>query len=114
MATDEYIKSALKPLFGEAVEHGTYTGKSPAYATFNYISEDGINFADDAPEEDQVDLQVHLFSSKSDTSSLRKETKRLLFQNGFTYPKLVMDQYEDKTRLQHVTYECSLVTEVEL
>lgn len=71
---------------GLPVAQDVYTGTAATYITFNSWTVP-IWHQDDAPEYEQVYLQVHLFApGTTNVTALKKQIKDLLFAAGYAYP----------------------------
>ncbi len=112
MNINSIIVDTLKPIVPN-VYPLSYEGESREYITFNRSNDVGINFADDEPEDNQIDVMIHLFTPNN-TKPYEKKIRKALFKAGFTYPEITMEQYEDSKRLNHITFECSYVETIEL
>lgn len=110
MSVKELVITTLKPLVSE-VYPVHYGGDSKTYIVFNSEDENGINYADDEPEDEEINLQIHLYTH-DDYTDLAKQIKKALFGAGFSYPKIEMEQFENDTELNHVTFSCSYVTDI--
>ena len=94
----------LKTL-GYPVAYITYVGTSDKYFVFNYITEEGLLFADDQPLYDNYPMQIHFFSPSSfNHLALKQQVKELLVENGFAYPR-IRTIYENDTKYNHLVYE---------
>jgi hypothetical protein len=108
MNVNSTIMNALLPL-GYPVCQGHYTGVEDTYIVFNYADDRGMTFADDAPEDDVVSIQVHLFClGKFDYRKLKKLIRVKLFNAGFSYPSIPLDTYESNTDKNHIVFECEI------
>lgn len=102
------IKSILDT-FGYPAEFQDYDGAADTYFVFNYADDRGANYADDAPQEIQYSIQIHLFCPKSfNFLSLKTQVREALFAAGFSYPT-VQSNYESDTKINHVVWECEYV-----
>lgn len=102
MSVDAQIKSALEA-FGDPIENAIFHGKEERYYVFNY-STVGADYADDGPGHERYLIQVHLFAPLRENITQRiKQTKRALFDAGFTWPELVNASDEEG---RHIVFEC--------
>lgn len=101
------ITTLSKFISRDNIKYLTYNGTADTYAVFNYADSRGINFADDAPDDIESSVQVHIFT-KSDYKKLRDPVREALFNAGFSYPA-VTEMYEKETKLYHIVYECEFV-----
>lgn len=106
-AQDIYIPAKGKP-------------KPSRYVVYNIVGEKGINFADDAPQDEEVTFQIHMYLPHVDNYiKYKKSLRSLLFQAGFTYPQAVLNITEDITsedgiRYRHICLETDIQTESEV
>jgi hypothetical protein len=113
MTINEKVVSALSGL-GYEIEFGIYKGSNDKYITFNFIDDRAELFADDAPIENTVDLQIHFFAPKNYNHMNDKKTIRnSLYNAGFSYPT-IQTFYENDTELFHLVFECSIDENAEL
>ena len=104
MTLNKRIIDTLSPV-GYPVDFAKYEGTSDKYIVFNFIDETGDDYADDAPQAETVYIQVHFFAPKTfNHNTAKKNIKNLLFNAGFTYPR-VQTLYEDDTKLFHLIFE---------
>lgn len=109
MSVDSKIKSALST-FGDPVENTEYKGEAARYYVFNYSST-GADFADDEPGHEKYFVQVHLFAPLCENLTKRiKQTKRALFDAGFTWPEMVNASDGD---WRHLVFECEIAEGVD-
>ena len=113
MSIEARVKAALEG-FGDPVEKSMFSAKTselPArYYTFVCKSFGG-DFGDDSPGHERWLVTVHFFAPLGQNWNKRvKETKRILFQAGFTWPRFTdaTDQYG-----QHFVFECEMAEGVE-
>ena len=104
MTLNKRIITTLSSL-GYPVDFGKHEGDSDKYIVFNIVDERGDHFADDAPQAETGYIQVHFFAHKDfNHNTVKKNIKNLLFNAGFTYPR-VQTLYEDDTKLFHLIFE---------
>lgn len=104
MSVESRIRKALL-ILGDPVQHGFYQPESDCkkYYTFQ-VNTLPISFGDDGPVYEKYLIQVHFFCPLNFNSiNQSKETKRVLFEAGFTYPETVNATDEDG---QHIVFEC--------
>lgn len=80
------------------------TNNEDTYVVYNIASEMPDNFGDDAPSDVIVDLQAHLYLPASvNFFDLKLKLTRALFEQGFTYPSIALNEVEDNVR--HIVFE---------
>lgn len=114
VSVESKIVSALTP-FGDPVEKSLLYAAAqdlpPQYYTFS-CSSFGADFGDDAPGCERWLVNVHFFAPLYGNISQRvKQTKKALFQAGFTWPRTV-DAGDQEG--QHIVFECEIAEEVDL
>ncbi len=114
MNVEEKIVAALAP-FGDPVEksllYAAANDLPPQYYTFS-CSSSGADFGDDEPGCERWLVNVHFFAPLRGNISRRvKQTKKALFQAGFTWPSTV-DAGDQEG--QHIVFVCEIAEEVEL
>lgn len=112
VSVESKIVAALAP-FGDPVEKSLlYAAASelpPQYYTFS-CSSFGADFGDDEPGCERWLVNVHFFAPLHGNIVRRvKETKKALFQAGFTWPSATEAGDQDG---QHVVFECEIAEEV--
>lgn len=116
MNENKLVIDTLSPL-GYPVAFIKYkpaTGETPSdkYFTFNFADDRGINFADNAPQNEIVSMQIHFFAPlKFNHTVLKKEIRKKLFDAGFTYPAITTLTEEDN-EIVHLVFECEIESEV--
>lgn len=101
------IRAALLP-FGDPVEHGIYTGKATRYYTFVYTTLPQ-DFGDDEPGYERYLVTIHFSCPlKYDSVERVRQTKRALFDAGFTWPE-VTDLSDENGQLYAI--ECEIEAE---
>ena len=113
MSVNELIINTLKGIINDVVPN-KYNGSATKYITFNYVDSSGTNFADDVPHNEIVSLQIHLFIKNENPRPYVKKSRKALFNNGFTYPSIAMEQIETDTGYYHTTLECEIDTDTDL
>lgn len=74
------------------------------YVVYNTVNESPVNFGDDTPENVVVDLQVHLYlPAHQNFFDLKNKLCKALFEQGFTYPSIPLNQVEKDVR--HIVFE---------
>jgi len=102
MSINSIIKTTLAPVTSE-IEPDVYSGTADEYITFNYFTT-GYNFADNAPQHERYNVQVHYFCPLTKNSlAIRKQIKQFLFAAGFTWPSVTDATDGDG---QHWVFEC--------
>ena len=110
MTVDARIKAALD-VFKDPVENAVYQGKAERYYTFNYATL-GTDHADDAPQHERYLVQVHFFAPLNFNHTKRvRDTKRALFDAGFTFPDTTSASDEDG---RHIVFECEIAEGVDM
>lgn len=109
MSINATIIAALAPL-SCPVSAGPYNGTATTYITFNYFSS-GDDFADNEPQHERLNVQVHYFCSLATNSvSVRDSIKQYLFAADFTWPTVTDATDSDG---QHWVFECEYVMGVD-
>lgn len=113
VSVESKIVAALAP-FGDPVEKSLLYAAAqdlpPQYYTFS-CSSSGADFGDDEPGCERWMVSVHFFAPLHGNISRRvKQTKRALFQAGFTWPRTVDAGDQDG---QHIVFECEIAEEVD-
>lgn len=76
------------------------------YVVYNIVGETPDNFGDDAPENVVVDLQVHLYLPANENFfDLKNKLCKALFQQGFTYPSIPLNEVEENGTVRHIVFE---------
>ena len=105
MNVNQLITTTLSPL-GLPIEQDIYSGNETKWITYSYADERATLHADDAPQIDTAEIQIHLFvPSKFNYFQLKKQIRSLLFGAGFSYATIVT-LLEDNIR--HLVFECSV------
>lgn len=66
------------------------------YIVYNLAGESGTNYADNVPQEELVQLQVHIFLPGTENPKhIKKAVKELLLRGGFSYPEVALDTLEE-------------------
>ena len=81
------------------------TSGEKTYVVYNIVGETPDNFGDDAPENVVVDLQAHLYlPANQNFFELKNKLCKALFQQGFTYPSIPLNEVEDG-KVRHIVFE---------
>ncbi len=103
--------SAVLPTWNSVKEDAGDGVVEECYYVFNY-STYGTGYADDDPTGDVYIVQVHLFAPiGQNISSLKKQTKLLLHEAGFTWPEIT-NATDEKGR--HIVFECQYAEGLDL
>lgn len=82
------------------------TNGEDTYVVYNIVSESPTNFGDDAPEACIIDLQVHLYMpANQNFFDLKNRLCKSLFEQGFTYPSIPLNEVEDNQKVRHIVFE---------
>lgn len=82
------------------------TQNENTYVVYNIVVETPVNFGDDAPESTIVDLQVHLYlPAHQNFFDLKNKLCKALFQQGFTYPSIPLNEVEENGTVRHIVFE---------
>ncbi len=101
---NKIVMDLLKTL-GYPVAYITYSGTDDKYFVFNYVTEEGLLFADDKAIYDTYPMQIHFFCPLSfNHLTIKKQVKDLLINNGFLYPT-IRTFYEKETKYNHLVFE---------
>lgn len=113
MTIHQKIKNALKG-FGIPVTEDFFGGDNEEYLTFNLVADKAVTHADDAPVHDVANVQIHWFLPVGKNYLARKkEIRKNLHDNGFTYPEVaVLVEPDNKTR--HIVFVCDVENDDEL
>lgn len=113
MTVNKRIIDALNPL-GIPVTADFFGDGGEEYITFNYVTDKGALYADDEPEADVAEMQVHYFlPATKNYLENKKKIRKALLEAGFTWPDVtVLMEPDQKTR--HLTFECEIENEEEL
>lgn len=113
MSINKLIKDTLEPL-GLPVRQDVYDGNEDKWITYNYADDRGIEFVDDEPVTDEIEIQIHLFVPfEFNYLSMKRNIRRALIGAGFSYPTVHVF-YEDDTDIRHIVFECSIINESEV
>ena len=84
------------------------------YITFNYVTDQGILYADNEAVADVAKMQIHYFlPATKNYLENKKKIRKALQEAGFTWPDVtVLMEPDQKTR--HLTFECEIENEEEL
>lgn len=81
------------------------TSGEETYVVYNITSETPVNFGDDAPENAIVDLQLHLYlPAHQNFFEIKNKLAKSLFEQGFTYPSIPLNEVEDG-KIRHIVFE---------
>lgn len=106
------LRKALKTVTTE-IAQDTYAGSADTYITYNVASQEPDNFVDDAPKDETVYLQVHLYLPiGTNYLVLEKNIKTALFKSGFSYPSVSLNTTESDTEKRHICLETDIESEV--
>ena len=93
----------------DEVAKDVYEGKSDTYIVYNVAAEDPTGYHDDAPSDNIIYLQIHLYMPKDDDYTLlQKELKTAVFNGGFSYPRVALNTVEKDTDKRHICYETNI------
>lgn len=81
------------------------TNGEDTYVVYNIVSESPTNFGDDVPENAIVDLQLHLYlPAHQNFFEIKNKLAKSLFEQGFTYPSIPLNEVEDG-KIRHIVFE---------
>lgn len=104
MTSFQKIKQACKSLKLPAYPDFNTNGES-TYVVYNIVNESPSCFGDDTPEDVIVDLQVHLYMPANENFfEIKNKLCKSLFQQGFTYPSIPLNEVEDG-KIRHIVFE---------
>lgn len=104
MSSFQKILQACKSLKLPAYPDFSTQGEE-TYVVYNIVGETPDNFGDDAPENVVVDLQAHLYlPANQNFFDLKNKLCKALFQQGFTYPSIPLNEVEDG-KVRHIVFE---------
>lgn len=104
MTSFQKIREACKKVGIPAYPDFSTQGED-TYVVYNIMSETPDAFGDDAPSDVIVDLQAHLYLPASvNFFDLKLKLTRALFEQGFTYPSIALNEVEDG-EVRHIVFE---------
>ena len=93
----------------DEVARDVYEGTSDTYIVYNVAAEDPTGYQDDAPADNIIYFQIHLYMPKDDDYTLlQKELKTAVFNGGFSYPRVALNTVEKDTDKRHICYETNI------
>lgn len=93
----------------DEVARDVYEGTSDTYIVYNVAAEDPACYQDDAPTDNIIYFQIHLYMPKDDDYTLlQKELKTAVFNGGFSYPRVALNTVEKDTDKRHICYESNI------
>lgn len=105
MTVESRIVRALE-VFGDPVENAVHTSDEERYYVF-YVSRFGTLYADDEPNAEAVNVQIHLFAPLAENIvGYIKDTKKALRDAGFLWPKAIDASDQDG---RHIVFETEWV-----
>ena len=82
------------------------TQNEDTYVVYNFAAETPMNFGDDSPNSIIADLQVHLYlPANQNFFDLKMKLTKALFEQGFTYPSVVLNTVESNQTVRHIVFE---------
>lgn len=103
MTSYQKIKEACKSLKLPAYPDFNTAGEE-TYVVYNIVNESPSCFGDDTPGDVIVDLQAHLYlPAHQNFFDLKNKLCKSLFEQGFTYPSIPLNQVEKDVR--HIVFE---------
>lgn len=104
MTSYQKIREACKSLKLPSYPDFNTNGES-TYVVYNIVNESPSCFGDDTPEDVIVDLQAHLYlPAQQNFFDLKNKLCKALFQQGFTYPSIPLNEVEDG-KVRHIVFE---------
>lgn len=91
-----------------------YPGKKKKYIVFNLENSNGTGYADDTPQAEDISIQIHIYVKDESPVRYKKEVRKRLFEAGFTYPSIDMEDFEKDTGLHHIALSCEILTNTDL
>lgn len=105
MNSFQKIQKACKSLKLPAYPDFNTNGED-TYVVYNIVSETPYNFGDDVPADIITDLQAHLYlPANRNFFDLKLKLTRALFEQGFTYPSVVLNTTEENNTVRHIVFE---------
>ena len=105
MTSFQKIREACKALKLPAYPDFSTQGED-TYVVYNYMAETPANFGDDEPHSVIEDLQVHLYlPAEKNFFEIKNKLCRSLFEQGFTYPSIPLNEVEDNQKVRHIVFE---------
>ena len=93
----------------DEVARDVYEGTSDTYIVYNVAAEDPACYQDDAPADNIIYFQIHLYMPKDDDyTMLQNELKTAIFNGGFKYPRVSLNTVEKDTNKRHICYETNM------
>ena len=93
----------------DEVARDVYEGTSDTYIVYNVAAEDPACYQDDAPADNIIYFQIHLYMPKDDDyTMLQNELKTAIFNGGFKYPRVSLNTVEKDTNKRHICYETNI------
>jgi hypothetical protein len=106
LTTFEKIKAAIEP-FGLPSAPGIYNGnKDDGWFVYNYADDYGAAYADDAPTQVIVSIQLHLYLPiNQNFIALKNKIRKALVNQGFSFAQISVYTDEDDA-WRHIVFEC--------
>jgi hypothetical protein len=110
---NQKVRNALKD-FGLPISEDFHTGEEEEYITFNLDTDEATEYADDVPIGDTAHMQIHwILPVTKNYLSGKKKIRKMLHENGFTYPK-VDGFVEPGNKVRHIVFICDIENDEEL
>lgn len=104
MTSYQKIKQACQKIGVPAYPDFNTNGED-VYVVYNYMAETPTCFGDDTPQSVIEDLQVHLYlPAEKNFFDLKAKLCKSLFEQGFTYPSIPLNEVEDG-KVRHIVFE---------
>lgn len=108
MNVNKKIEELLKS-FGLPYDYGKFMGSAGKYIVYNCTGATPEEFADDEPQSEKTNIQIHLYCKKNiDYTKDKKELKKAIVKAGFDYPRTELEELEEDTDLWHICLETSI------
>lgn len=110
MEAKEILEGKLKKS-GLPVAEEEYFGKKSRYITYVEAAENGINYADNEPDDNKTSFQVHYFCplQEDDSREVAKQIRKLLETDNIFIGATTRMRDKDAEK-RHVIITCDIVT----
>jgi hypothetical protein len=113
MTLFQKIDTALDGL-GIPVEEDFFGDGQKQYITFTLTRDGAAVMADNEPQNEVADLQIHWFLPRDiEFFSTQKQIRRRLLNAGFTWP-VITSLVEPDNKTRHIIFECEVENDEEL
>lgn len=113
MTIYEKIAEALESL-NIPIEEDFFGDGEPEYITYTLTRDGAAVMADDEPQHEVADLQIHWFLPRDiEYHENQRQIRRRLLDGGFTWP-VVTTLVEPDNKTRHIIFECEVENDDEL